>query len=56
MSREAGGDSMPLGLLVLAKRPAGGKEGLPVDLGPPEAAAAAAANMEDKFCKEWKEK
>ena len=52
MSREAGGDSRPVGLLFEApKRLGGGKEGLPDGLWPPEAAAAAAANIEDRFCK-----
>ena len=55
MSREAGGDSRPVGLLFEApKRLGGGKEGLPDGLWPPEAAAAAAANIEDRFCKSRK--
>ena len=52
MSKDAGGDSRPLGLLLLPKRLGGGKEGLPADLWPPEAAAAAAANIEERFCKQ----
>ena len=52
LSKDAGGDSRPLGLLLLPKRLGGGKEGLPADLWPPEAAAAAAANIEERFCKQ----